>query len=206
MSCCDCKPDRPIANDDAQRRVLWAVLLINILIFVGEFGAGVWGRSTALQSDSLDSLGDAIVYGVSLMVIGGTFRARAGAALLKGVVQLAFAAAILAEVVHKVLTGASPVPAVMAWAAAAALLANGSCMLLLAPYRAQDLNMRSVWLCSRNDVVSNLAVLLTTALLAVTHWAWLDLVFGGAVALLFAVTGAQVVAAATRDLRSASAH
>ncbi|MEI7037408.1 cation transporter [Fulvimonas yonginensis] len=202
MSCCD--HDRPLAHTGAQRRVLWAVLFVNLLIFLGEFGAGLWGRSTALQSDSLDSVGDAIVYGVSLLVVGGTVRARAGAALLKGVVQLGFAAAILGEVVHRALAGPSPMAVVMAWAAAAALLANASCMLLLAPYRTQDLNMRSVWLCSRNDVVSNVAVLLTTALLTLTDWGWLDLVFGGAVALLFAITGARVGAAATRDLRSAA--
>ena len=186
--------------------MLWTVLVINVLIFLGEFGSGWWGHSTALQSDSLDSLGDAIVYGVSLIVVGGSLRARSGAALLKGVVQLAFAGLILVEVVHKWVDGSAPIPTIMAWAAGLALVANGACLLLLSPFRSHDLNMRSVWLCSRNDVVGNAAVLLTTGLIALTHAFWLDWVLGGAVALLFAVTGVRIVAAALRDLRTSPVH
>jgi len=94
----------------------------------------------------------------------------------------------------------------MAWAAGLALVANGACLLLLSPFRSHDLNMRSVWLCSRNDVVGNAAVLLTTGLIALTHAFWLDWVLGGAVALLFAVTGVRIVAAALRDLRTSPVH
>ena len=206
MPCCDCDHPAPPAHEHRQRRVLWTVLVINVLIFLGEFGSGWWGHSTALQSDSLDSLGDAIVYGVSLIVVGGSLRARSGAALLKGVVQLAFAGLILVEVVHKWVDGSAPIPTIMAWAAGLALVANGACLLLLSPFRSHDLNMRSVWLCSRNDVVGNAAVLLTTGLIALTHAFWLDWVLGGAVALLFAVPGVRIVAAALRDLRTSPVH
>lgn len=204
MARCDCDHPAPPPHQQRQRQVLWAVLGINVLIFLGEFGSGWWGHSTALQGDSLDSLGDAIVYGVSLIVVGGSLRARAGAALLKGVVQLAFAGIVLAGIVHKWIAGPVPITTIMAWAAGLTLVANGVCLLLLSPFRAHDLNMRSVWLCSRNDLVGNVAVLVAAALIALTQWFWLDWLLGGAVALLFAATGLRIVTAARRDLRGAS--
>jgi Co/Zn/Cd efflux system component len=202
MACCGCESTgAALARSAAQRRVLWTVLLINLAIFAGEFGAGLWGGSTALQGDSLDSLGDAMVYALSLAAAGRSLRARAGVSLVKGGLQLLFAAAVLAEVVHKLLAGASPRPAVMAVAAGAALAANLACLLLLTRFRADDLNMRSVWLCSRNDVVGNAGVLLATALIALGAWPWLDLVFGTLLAMLFASTGIEVTAAAWAQWR-----
>lgn len=203
MPCCDCESTGDaLARSQAQRRVLWAVLVINVIIFVGEFGAGLWANSAALQGDSLDSLGDALVYAVSLVVVGRSLRQRAGAALLKGAVQLLFAVWVLAEVMHKLVTGPEPLPAVMAVAAGVALLANATCLLLLTRFRTHDINMRSVWLCSRNDVISNAGVLVTTAVIAATHWFWLDLAFGAALAILFVRTGVQVLRAAWGDFRT----
>src|SRR5574338_248570 len=99
MPCCECESSsQALVQSEAQRRVLWVVLAINVAIFLGEFGAGVWANSTALQGDSLDSLGDALVYGLSLVVLGRSLRARAGATLVKGGIQLVFAGAVLAEV------------------------------------------------------------------------------------------------------------
>lgn len=203
MACCECESTgQALAQSRTQRRVLWVVLIINVAIFLGEFGAGVWADSTALQGDSLDSLGDALVYGLSLVVLGRSLRARAGAALVKGGIQLAFACAVLAEVVCKLIVGAEPLPAVMAIAAGAALLANVTCLVLLTRFRRDDINMRSVWLCSRNDVIGNAGVLLTTALVAGTGWRWLDLVFGAGLALLFLHTGLDVLRAAWPSLRT----
>lgn len=203
MACCDCESTgEALARSRAQRRVLWGVLVINVIIFVGEFGAGLWANSTALQGDSLDSLGDALVYAVSLLVVGRTLRLRAGAALLKGTVQILFAGLVLAEVAHTILIGPAPLPVVMAVAASVALLANGVCLLLLTRFRTHDINMRSVWLCSRNDVISNAGVLVTTGVIAMTHWFWLDLAFGAALAILFARTGLQVLKAAWADFHS----
>ncbi|MGN2246084.1 cation transporter [Frateuria sp. GZRR35] len=172
------------------------MLAINIFIFLAEFGAGVWADSTALQGDSLDSLGDALVYGLSLMVLGRSLRARAGAALAKGGTQLVFAGAVLAEVARKLIVGAAPLPSVMAVAASVALIANVTCLALLTRFRRDDINMRSVWLCSRNDVIGNAGVLLTTALIAWTGWRWLDLIFGAGLALLFLRTGIEVLSTA----------
>lgn len=203
MACCDCESTgTALARSAAQRCILWIVLAINVAIFLGEFGAGFWAESTALQGDSLDSLGDALVYGLSLIVLGRSLRARAAAALAKGGVQLAFAVAVLAEVVRKLIAGAEPIPTVMAIAAGAALMANATCLLLLTRFRGDDVNMRSVWLCSRNDVIGNAGVLLTTALIAWTGWAWLDLVFGALLALLFVRAGIDVLTSAWPQFHS----
>ena len=158
--------------------MLWIVLAINLVIFAGEFGAGVWADSTALQADSLDSLGDALVYLLSLVVLARSIRARAGAALVKGGIQAVFGVGVLLEVAHKWLYGAEPMAPVMAIVAAIALAANTTCFALLYRYRGDDINMRSVWLCSRNDVVGNAGVLITAGIVAATGSAWPDWVLG----------------------------
>ena len=201
--CCDHAAET-LVKSDAQRRVLWIVLAINLVVFVTEFGAGLWADSTALQADSLDSLGDALVYGISLIVIGRSLRARAGSAFFKGCIQAAFGLAVLAEVAHKSITGAEPLAPIMAIAGAGALIANGTCFFLLTRHRSDDINMRSVWLCSRNDVIGNVGVLLVAGVVAVTGWRWPDLVFGAALALLFLRTAAGVLGDAWPHLRSRS--
>lgn len=203
MACCGCESTgEALARQAARRRTLWLVLTINAVIFLGEFGAGLWADSAALQGDSLDSLGDALVYALSLAVLDRSLRARAGAALAKGAVQFAFAAAVLAEAAHKLAAGAQPLPPVMAVAAGAALVANLACLLLLTRFRGDDVNMRSVWLCSRNDVIGNAGVLLVTGLIALSGWGWLDLVFGALLALLFARTAIEVLRAAWPQWRT----
>jgi Co/Zn/Cd efflux system component len=125
MSCCGCEAANAVAKrTSAQLRVLWLVLVINVGVFIGEFGAGWWASSTALQSDSLDSLGDALVYALSLIVAGRSLRARAGAAMVKGTIQFVFALAVLAAVADKLIAGTVPLTVPMAIAAGVALLAN----------------------------------------------------------------------------------
>lgn len=185
----------------AQRRILWIVLGINLLLFAGEFVAGWWAESTALQADSLDSLGDAFVYGLSLAVIGGSLRSRAGAALVKGSIQAVFGLSILAQLAHRLLMGAEPSAPMMAIVAAIALVGNAACFGLLNRYRGDDINMRSVWLCSRNDIVSNLGVIAAAAAVGYTGRAWPDFVVGGLVALLFLQTSWSVLRIAARQWR-----
>jgi len=146
-------------TDRARRRVLWIVLAINLLLFAGEFGAGWWGNSSALQADSLDSLVMRWSYGLSLWVIGGTLRQRSKAVFLKGGIQALFGVAVLVEVGRRAWFGAEPLASVMAIAAAVALVGNLVCFALLTRFRSDDMNMRSVWLCSRNDLVNNLGVI-----------------------------------------------
>lgn len=204
MSGCGCEQTGAALADPrhAERsRVLWIVLGINAALFLGEFSAGWWAHSTALQADSLDSLGDALVYALSLFVVTGSVRQKAGAALVKGVIQAAFGVAVLVEVLRRAWFGGEPVAPIMATAAAVALVANFTCFLLLSRFRSDDLNMRSVWLCSRNDLVSNAGVILAAGLVALLGSRWPDLIVGALVAGLFLHTSFDVMRDATRQLR-----
>ncbi|WP_374601993.1 cation transporter [Arenimonas sp.] len=183
--------------------MLWTVLAINAGLFFGEFTAGWWADSSALQADSLDALGDAGVYALSLAVVGGSLRQRNGAAVLKGVLQGLFGLLVLAEVVRRLVAGAEPLAPMMAGVAAIALLANLACFLLLMRFRGDDLNMRSVWLCSRNDLASNAGVIAAAGIVALTESPWPDAAVGTLVALLFLHTSWQVLREAWPGWRNA---
>lgn len=142
-----------------RRRTLRLVLGINAAMFVVEFVSGFLAGSVALQADSLDMLGDALVYGFSLAVIGGSLRVRARAAQLKGAIMLLFGLGVSAQVALKILSGAPPNAALVSGTGLFALAANLACVALLYRHRSDDLNMRSTWICSRNDIVANLGVL-----------------------------------------------
>lgn len=185
-----------------QQRILRIVLGINVALFIGEYAAGWWAGSTALQADSLDSLGDAGVYALSLYVIGRSLRWRAGAGVVKGVIQGLFGLAVLAEVGRKALLGATPDAPIMAVAASIALVANLACFFLLTRFRDQDINLRSVWLCSRNDVFSNAGVILAAAAVAWLGRGWPDLLVGALVAALFLHTSYDVLRTAIGQLRN----
>jgi len=189
------------ANRD-QQRVLRIVLGINVALFVGEYTAGWWAGSTALQADSLDSLGDAGVYALSLYVVGRSLRWRAGAGVVKGVIQGLFGLAVLAEVGRKALLEATPDAPIMAVSASIALVANFACFLLLMRFRDQDINLRSVWLCSRNDVFSNAGVIAAAAGVAWLGQGWPDLLVGALVAALFLHTSYEVLRTAIGQVRN----
>jgi Co/Zn/Cd efflux system component len=195
----DCCEVRPIA--EGQRRILHVVLGINAAMFVVEFLAGVAGHSTALLSDSADMLGDALVYGVSLYAIarGAIWQTRA--ARLKGAIMAAFAAGIVVEVLVKLTRGVTPSADVMSGIGLLALAANAVVLAFLWRRRGDDLNMRSVWLCSRNDVIANVAVLLAAAGVGLTDSAWPDIVVGLAIAGLFATSAVDVLRSAVQPLR-----
>jgi Co/Zn/Cd efflux system component len=188
----------------AQRRVLRAVLWINALMFLGESVAGLLAHSTALFADSVDMLGDAIVYGFSLYAIerGALWQARA--ALLKGLVMAAFGVAVLAQVALKLAHGLAPAAEVMGIVGFVALAANLLCLMLLWQRRADDLNMQSAWVCSRNDVIGNVGVLVAAAAVLITGSPWPDIIVGLAVAGLFGRSAVQVIRAASRELALSS--
>jgi Co/Zn/Cd efflux system component len=202
---CDTAQELAAIADRDQRRVLIAVLAINVALFIGEFGAGVWAASTALQADSLDSLGDAGVYALSLFVVGRTLRWRAGAAVVKGLFQGLFGIFVLSEVVQKALIGVTPDAPIMIVAAAIAFAGNLICFVLLTRFRHQDINFRSVWLCSRNDLASNLGVVVAAAAVAWLEQGWPDLLVGALVAALFLITSFDVLRTAIRQLREPEA-
>ena len=185
---------------DGQRRVLHAVLWINVAMFVAECVAGLAAHSTALLADSVDMLGDAIVYGVSLHVIGRGAAWQARAALLKGLVMAAFAAGVLVQVAVKLAHGLTPTAEVMGAVGLAALAANALCLLLLWRHRGDDINMRSAWTCSRNDVIGNVGVLVAAVAVGLSGSPWPDIAIGLAVATVFGRSAAQVVREASRAI------
>jgi len=196
MGSCNCQDAAcsiGASRDRERRRVLWVVLLLNAALFVGEFGAGLWARSSALQADSLDGLGDALVYALSLMVVGESLRQRAGAALAKGLVMAMFGLVVMAGIVHRAIHGSEPLAPVMAVAATVALVVNLACFALLYRFRADDVNMRSVWLCSRNDIVNNAGVLVAAGAVTLLGSRWPDIAVGALVAALFLHTAFGVI-------------
>jgi Co/Zn/Cd efflux system component len=206
-SCCShCPTPAPDNRDplrEAQyRRVLWAVLAINAGMFLVEIVAGLVAGSASLQADALDFLGDAANYGISLFVVGTALRYRATAALVKGATMGAFGLWVVGTILWHALHGSVPEPITMGAVGIAALLANGVVFAMLWAWRDGDANMRSVWICSRNDVVSNLAVLLAAAGVFGTGTGWPDLVVAALMAAL-ALQGAwTVVRQAFIELRS----
>jgi Co/Zn/Cd efflux system component len=179
-----------------QRRTLHVVLAVNLVMFAVESIAGLWAHSTALLADSADMLGDAIVYGFSLYVIGRAPVWLSRAALLKGAVMAGFGLAVLFEVGGKLARGLTPDPEIMWSVALAALVANALALGLLWRHRDDDINMGSAWLCSRNDVVANAGVLAAAVAVSLSGSAWPDILVGLAIAALFGLSAVGVIRAA----------
>lgn len=184
-SCCENKAGELAQLRSRQSRVLYSVLAINAVMFLVEFAAGWLSGSTALLGDSLDMFGDASVYALTLFVLHRSDSARAGAALVKGGFMLVFGVLVIADAVHKVMLQEVPQAGWMGTVGLVALLANTYCFYLLYSHRADDLNMRSTWICSRNDLVASTSVVLAAILVAVTGSFWPDVLVGLAIAVLF---------------------
>jgi len=201
--CCETKASELAALRLRQSRVLIAVLAINLTMFCLEFGAGVLSGSTALLADSLDMLGDALVYGFSLFVLHRSPSWRARAALAKGGIMAAFGVGVLFEAFVRLATGVPPAAPIMATIGVVALLANTSCFALLWRHRGDDLNLRSTWLCSRNDLIANAAVVAAAAAVAWSRSLWPDFVVGLGIAVLFLRTAASVLRESIAELARA---
>ena len=184
-----------------QAGVLRWALVLNGAMFVLEFGAGVWSHSTALLSDSLDMLSDASVYGFSLYVLHRAAAWRAGAALVKGLMMAGLGLGVLVEAVLRLRAGVVPDASTMVGFAVLAFVVNAACFALLYRHRGDDLNLRSTWLCTRNDLVANVAVVVAAAFVARTGSLWPDLLAGVAMAALFLRTAATVVRESVDELR-----
>lgn len=196
-----CSADAERLAGAGQKRTLWAVLTINALMFVGELVAGLLADSSALLADAADNLGDAVVYGVSLYALYRDAAHRVRAALLMGVIETLFGLCILADVGFKIVHGANPIGPVMMAVAAVALLGNLACFMMLMKHRGDDLNMKAVWLCSRNDVIGNAGVIAAGGLVLATGLLWPDLVVATIIALLFIHTAVGVTREALREIR-----
>lgn len=184
------------------KRVLQVVLAINLVMFAAEFTAGVLARSTALMADSVDMLGDALVYVLSLYALHRGLRWRAGAAMAKGGIIAAFGIWVLIEAALKLVTGVTPVAGTMLLFGTIALLANLTCLLLLYRYRHRDVNMSSTFECSRNDVIANSGVLFAAGGVQATGAAWPDILVGAVIALLFFRSAIRVLREAWPQFRS----
>lgn len=203
-SCCQSTPK----FDGASRgfkQALWIVIAINAVMFVVEMAAGTLAGSQALQADALDFLGDTLTYGMSLYVIGMTLKVRARAALLKGISLAAMGLWVFGATAYQVLVLGLPSAPVMGLIGVLALLANLTSVLVLRRYKDGDANVRSVWLCSRNDAIGNVAVLLAAGGVALTGTAWPDLAVAGLMAGLFLWSSVQIIRQALEEGRDESA-
>jgi Co/Zn/Cd efflux system component len=202
--CCDSKANELEILWSRQSRIVWVVLAINSTMFLAESMAGLLAGSAALLADSLDMLGDALVYGVSLAVIGRSPQSRAGAATLKGAVMLLFGFGVLAEVAYKLYSHDVPESVIMSVTAAVALVANSICLLLLTSHRTDDINMRSAWICSRNDLAANIGVILAAAGVFLTKSIWPDIIIGVLITGLFLTSSIRVLGQAISEWRDVS--
>ena len=201
--CCSSKACQLDALRRRQTSTLKIVLLINAAMFFGEFVAGLAAGSASLVSDSLDMLGDALVYGFSIYAVTESQRTKALSARIKGVIMAVFALAAYGQVVYRLLLPQLPAFEAMGAMGLLALLANGICFTLLWRHRSDDINMSSVWLCSRNDLMANGAVIVAAGGVWLAHSAWPDIVVGMAIAALFTKSAITVLSESQRELRRA---
>ncbi|MBI2286097.1 MAG: cation transporter [Nitrosomonadales bacterium] len=202
--CCNDKACELDALRGRQSSTLKWVLVINAVMFVVELTAGLMSGSLSLLADSLDMLGDALVYGFSLYVVARGARMKARAALFKGIIMALFALFVLGQAIYRILFPHVPVFEVIGAIGLLALAANGICFFLLWRHRSDDINMSSVWLCSRNDLIANVSVLFAAAGVWLTHSGWPDILVGLALAALFVRSALFVLRGAIRELRATS--
>jgi len=200
---CGCHGGVPVFDgvDPRYKRVLWTVIGINATMFLTEMIAGRLAGSQALQADALDFLGDTVTYGLSLAVIGANLRTRASAALLKGLSLSLMALWVFGSTVYQTFILGLPRAELMGGIGLLALAANLASVLLLMRYKDGDANVRSVWLCSRNDAIGNLVVMLAAVGVWGTSTAWPDLLVAALMAGLFLASSMQILRQAWAEYR-----
>lgn len=201
-SCCEKKSSELELLHGRQLGVLKIVLAINLVMFFVEIVSGIIAQSTALSADSLDMLGDAAVYGFSIYAIHKGELWKLKAARLKGYIMALFGIGVLAEAIRRSVIGTIPAAETMGIIGSLALAANLACLVLLWRHRSDDINMRSTWTCSRNDIIANASVLVASLLVQLTHSGLPDLVVGGSIAALFIASAVGVL----RDARTTLAQ
>lgn len=204
VGCCNHEPKFD-GMSSGFRRALWIVIAINAAMFVVEMTAGAVAGSQALQADALDFLGDTLTYGLSLFVLGMSLRVRSTAALAKGISLAAMGLWVFGSTAYQVLILGVPKAEIIGAVGAAALLANVASVLVLLRYKDGDANVRSVWLCSRNDAIGNVAVIGAGAGVYLTGTAWPDLIVAASMAVLFLWSSLQIVRQALGEMRHAGA-
>jgi len=203
-SCCGGEANFEGLSPDYKRR-LWAVIVINAVMFAVEMVAGHLAGSRALQADALDFLGDTLTYGMSMAVIGASLRVRASAALIKGLSLLAMGLWVFGTTIYTVFVLGVPQAQVMGAIGFLALAANVVSVLLLVKYKDGDANVRSVWLCSRNDAIGNVAVMLAALGVWGTQTGWPDVIVAALMAGLFTWSAVQILTQGWGEWRSTTA-
>ena len=183
------------------KRQLWFVIAINAAMFLVEMGAGALAGSQALQADALDFLGDATTYGISLAVIGTSIKIRGRAAILKALSLTAMALWVLGSTAYHVLILGVPRAEIMGAIGILALAANVASVFILMRYKDGDANVRSVWLCSRNDAIGNVAVMIAALAVWGTATKWPDLLVAAIMAGLFLTSSVQILRQSFREMR-----
>jgi len=204
----DCCEDKACALEQLRERqssTLKVVLAINAVMFLVVLAAGLYASSSALLADSLDNLGDALTYALSLYAVGRSERAKGLVSMFKGALILGAALFVMGQIGYKLLHPGVPLFETMGVVGALALAVNGTCLGLLWKHRAEDVNMASVWECSRNDIAGNAAVLLAAAAVWLVGSGWPDLLIGSLLALLFLRSAVRVFRASFAALRAAPA-
>lgn len=202
-NCCE-KDDAIQALRVKQSATLKIVLVINASMFAVGIGAGIYAGSSALLSDSLDNLGDALTYGLSLYAVYQGPRIKAQVAFFKGGLILLAALIVLGQVIYKLIVPTVPIFEVMGIVSLFSLAANSVCLFLLTRHRNDDVNMSSVWECSRNDIASNISVFIAAGAVWFTQSGWPDVIIALCLIGLFLRSAFRVFAAAAREFRTAS--
>ncbi|NWO01417.1 MAG: cation transporter [Idiomarinaceae bacterium] len=179
--------------DKAQRRLLWTVLVLNGVMFFVEFIAGWLAESSGLIADSLDMLADTLVYAVSLYAVGKAIKYKANAAIFNGTLQTLLALLVLADVFQRLAFGSEPNANMMLWVAGLALVVNVACFALLYSSRNGDINIRASWICSRNDMIMNVGVIVSALLVAQLNTAWPDLVIATVIAIIVLRSAIRII-------------
>jgi Co/Zn/Cd efflux system component len=202
--CCDhdCALER---LRERQRGTLRAVLVINALMFLGIVAAALYGRSSALLADSLDNFGDALTYGLSLYAVGQGAGTKARVALFKGALIFLAAMVVAGQLLYRLGVPSVPIFEVMGVFSLLGLAANSACLFLLWRHRHDDVNMASVWECSRNDIAANLSVFVAAGAVGLTGSAWPDRVVALGLLVLLLSSSLRVLRAASRELAAAKA-
>lgn len=202
MACSSSHESAPLKPNSKFRMALWIALWINLSMFLVELVGGAYAHSSALWADSLDFFGDAVNYGISLAVLGASLYWRATVALIKGLTMAAFGLVVMAKVIYAYLLGIPPEAITMGIIGAIALLANVITAVILYAFRDGDSNMKSVWLCSRNDAIGNVAVIFAAIGVFGTGSLWPDMIVAVIMASLGLTAGYQVVKQALQERRT----
>jgi Co/Zn/Cd efflux system component len=188
------------------RHVLWTVLALNFAMFMLEIWQGMEADSSSLIADSMDFLGDSFSYGLTIYVLARPLSVRAHAAIFKAVLMLLLAAVVLWQGAQNYLNEQTPEYVTMGWVAALALMVNATSAVLLFRSRGRDSNMQSVWMCSRNDAIANLLIIVAAGLVYLTGTLWPDLAVALAIAGLEGVSALKIIASAKTELHHDKKH